>query len=89
MYNTKFPIELLKKKVQDNTIYYKFKWNNGAISIEPMSQLTPQLLELVHQYELKQYHETYKKVKFNETQVSFESSRNLPPNSLKDINQIS
>ncbi|CAK87235.1 unnamed protein product (macronuclear) [Paramecium tetraurelia] len=86
MYNTKFPIELIKKKVQDNTITYKFKWNNGTISIEPMSQLTPQLLELVHQYELKQYYETKKKVKLNQTEAS--SSNEFPPLPSKNVTKI-
>ncbi|CAD8178503.1 unnamed protein product [Paramecium octaurelia] len=90
MNNTKFPIELIKKKVQDNTISYKFKWNNGTISIEPMSQLTPQLLELVHQYELNQYYETQKKVKLNQTET-FTSSQfpTLPQKDATEINQIS
>lgn len=32
---------------------YKFKWNNGAISLEPMTALTPEMLVLVQEYELK------------------------------------
>lgn len=32
---------------------YKFKWNNGAISLEPMIALTPEMLVLVQEYELK------------------------------------
>ncbi|CAD8086445.1 unnamed protein product [Paramecium primaurelia] len=89
MYNNKFPIELIKKKVQENTISYKFRWNNGTISIEPMIQLTPQLLELVHQYELRQYYEINKKVKLNQTEIPSESLRDSPSNLTKDETKIS
>ncbi|CAD8185407.1 unnamed protein product [Paramecium pentaurelia] len=89
MYNNKFPIELIKKKVQENTISYKFRWNNGTISIEPMIQLTPQLLELVHQYELKQYYEINKKVKLNQTEIPSEPLRDFPSILTKDETKIS
>ncbi|CAD8100506.1 unnamed protein product [Paramecium sonneborni] len=86
MYNTKFPIELIKKKVNQNTIAYKFKWSNGTISIEPMSQLTPQMLELVHKYELQQHHyQINKKVKLNYTELPTQLQNQSK--SQQDINQ--
>lgn len=36
MYAKRFPIQLMKKKINEDAITYKFKWNNGTISIEPM-----------------------------------------------------
>ena len=53
--NTKRPVELLKKKVSPDAIMYKFKWSNNSVSIEPMTQLTPDMLVLVHEYELRQF----------------------------------
>ncbi|CAD8056480.1 unnamed protein product [Paramecium sonneborni] len=52
--NTKHPIELLKKKVNADSISYKFKWNNNSVSIEPFTQLTQEMLILVNNYELRQ-----------------------------------
>jgi hypothetical protein len=51
--NAKRPVELLKKKVSPDSIMYKFKWSNNSVSIEPMTQLTPDMLVLVHEYELR------------------------------------
>ncbi|CAK88651.1 unnamed protein product (macronuclear) [Paramecium tetraurelia] len=89
MYSIKFPTELIKKKVYEHTIAYKFKWSNGTISIEPMNQLTPQMLELVHEYEMQQYHQIHKKVKLNSHQISPKSSNNCLPNSFTDFQQSS
>ncbi|CAD8059418.1 unnamed protein product [Paramecium sonneborni] len=50
----KHPIELLKKKVNADSISYKFKWSNNSVSIEPFTQLTQEMLVLVNNYELKQ-----------------------------------
>ncbi|CAD8197602.1 unnamed protein product [Paramecium octaurelia] len=86
MNSTKFPIELIKKKFYEHTIAYKFKWSNGTISIEPMNQLTPQMLELVHEYELQQYYQTQKKVKLNSPQIS---PKKCLPNSITDFQQTS
>ncbi|CAD8044689.1 unnamed protein product [Paramecium primaurelia] len=52
--NSKHPVELLKKKIDPEAIMYKFRWSNNSVSIEPMTQLTPEMLVLVHDYELKQ-----------------------------------
>ncbi|CAK75146.1 unnamed protein product (macronuclear) [Paramecium tetraurelia] len=52
--NIKHPVELLKKKIDPEAIMYKFRWSNNSVSIEPMTQLTPEMLVLVHDYELKQ-----------------------------------
>lgn len=50
----KQPVQLIKKKRYPDCIMYKFRWSNGALSIEPMTALTPEMLVLVHDFELKQ-----------------------------------
>ncbi|CAD8144541.1 unnamed protein product [Paramecium octaurelia] len=51
--NIKHPIELIKKKVNSDGITYKFRWSNNSVSIEPMTQLTQEMLVLVNDYELR------------------------------------
>lgn len=35
--NSKHPVELIKKKVTNDAIMYKFRWSNNSVSIEPMT----------------------------------------------------
>ncbi|CAD8059827.1 unnamed protein product [Paramecium sonneborni] len=52
--HTKHPVLVLKKKV-DERIEYKIKWNTGSITYEPMVELTPEMLEIVSQWELQEH----------------------------------
>ncbi|CAD8132659.1 unnamed protein product [Paramecium octaurelia] len=49
----RYPIEVIKKKIATR-IEYKIRWNTGTVTYEPMTDLTPELLQIVNQWELKQ-----------------------------------
>ncbi|CAK74956.1 unnamed protein product (macronuclear) [Paramecium tetraurelia] len=49
----RYPIEVIKKKIVTR-IEYKIRWNTGTITYEPMTDLTPEILQIVNQWELKQ-----------------------------------
>ncbi|CAD8061641.1 unnamed protein product [Paramecium sonneborni] len=55
------PVQVIKKKIFDR-IEYKIKWNTGSITYEPMTELTPQMLYLVNQWELIQHQKKREKL---------------------------
>lgn len=44
---SKKPVHVLKKKLYPDLIMYKIAWSNGSITYDPMTQLTPEMLEIV------------------------------------------
>ncbi|CAD8144925.1 unnamed protein product [Paramecium octaurelia] len=66
----KHPVLVLKKKVKER-IEYKIKWNTGSITYEPMVELTPEMLSLVNQWELKEHSKmNVKSIEKNNTKIT-------------------
>ncbi|CAD8140134.1 unnamed protein product [Paramecium pentaurelia] len=76
------PIQVIKKKVI-NRIEYKIKWNTGTITYEPMTELTPELLQLVNQWELIQHSNKKEKIIEKSDQKTLKITRQQQKNSMQ------
>ncbi|KAM3135371.1 hypothetical protein pb186bvf_012529 [Paramecium bursaria] len=49
----KNPVDIVKKKLINDTIMYKIRWSNGSITLDALYHMNQQCLKLVNDYEVR------------------------------------